>query len=135
MTPDTDNTLAFTVFTSLREANEARQAEWDPKDDLTDTFRGCEMAGEVGELLEKAVALLIMSSKITGLCNLIKKIDREHIGLVGSRVTLEQVEDEFADAQVCLDLCSMKIGIDLAAATKRKFNKTSEKYGLKTRYI
>lgn len=131
-----DNLLMISYeYTTLTEANEARQKEWDPGNDIGPSYRGNEMAGELGELLEKATALLIMSSKMLSLCNLIKKIDREHLGLRGTRVDLEQVGEEFGDAQICLNLCAKKIGIDLDQVTKDKFNATSIKYGLKTRYV
>lgn len=122
------------IKTTLREANIARQQEWDPSDSIGISFRGNEMAGEVGELLEKAIVLLTMSSKIIGLCNLLKKLDREHLGLRGARVDMEAVSEEFGDAQICLDLCAMIIGVDLDQTTKDKFNAVSIKHGLKTRY-
>jgi NTP pyrophosphatase (non-canonical NTP hydrolase) len=127
----TDGVFAY----SLREANLKRQKEWDPSDQIGPSYRGNEMAGEIGELLEKATALLILGSKITGLCNLIKKYDREHMGLRGSRVTMQELSEEFGDAQITLDLCAMTMGIDLELATRHKFNATSAKNNHVTRYI
>jgi NTP pyrophosphatase (non-canonical NTP hydrolase) len=74
------------------------------------------MAGEAGEA-----------------CNEIKKLERERLGLVGSRTTLDKVAEELADVIISTDLIAMELGIDLGEAVKNKFNKTSESYGLKTR--
>lgn len=108
----------MSVYTSLREANAARQEAWceegDPAPDLA--FRGIELAGEVGEAL-----------------NIIKKIERERHGWRGSRATLEDLADELADVVICADLAALAVGIDLTAAIVRKFNATSEKVGLPQR--
>lgn len=60
------------IYHSLRAANVARQEEWDPGDKITLSYRGNELAGEVGEA-----------------CNIIKKIERERLGIRGSRATVE----------------------------------------------
>ena len=101
---------------TLREANEVRQAEWDKEGGISLSYRGNELAGEVGEA-----------------CNIIKKLERERLGIRGSRATKEQLAEELADVQICIDLIAMHEGIDLDAATIAKFNATSEKYGLATR--
>jgi NTP pyrophosphatase (non-canonical NTP hydrolase) len=100
-------------FDLLRRANEIRQREWDPTDAITLAYRGNELAGEVGEA-----------------CNVIKKLERERIGLRGSRVTKEQLAEELADAIICIDLIAMQAGIKLDQAVADKFNATSMKYGL-----
>lgn len=100
----------------LRSANVVRQAEWDPTDAITIEYRGNELAGEVGEL-----------------CNLIKKVARERIGLRGTRATQVQLQEELADVVICLDLIAMHLEIDLAWAVRVKFNQTSRKYNLNTR--
>lgn len=104
------------AFTSLREANAVRQREWDKDDRISLSYRGNELAGEVGEA-----------------CNIIKKLDRERLGIRGSRASVEQLADELADVIICADLVAMMAGVDLDAAVVRKFNATSEKVGLKTR--
>lgn len=104
------------TLAELRQANEARQREWDPSDAITLAYRGNELAGEVGEL-----------------CNVIKKLERERIGIRGSRTDLTALLEEMADVMICLDLIAMQAGINLDAAVILKFNATSEKYGLKTR--
>jgi NTP pyrophosphatase (non-canonical NTP hydrolase) len=101
---------------TLRNANVARDVEWGEGQAFGLSYRGNELAGEVGEA-----------------CNVLKKLDRERRGLVGSRATLEQAADELADVIICADLAAMELGINLAEAVARKFNKTSEKYGLQTR--
>src|SRR5690606_9480134 len=90
-----------------------RQEEWcpDQKPDLS--FRGNEMAGEVGEA-----------------CNIIKKLERERHGWRGSRATREQLADELADVVHTAVLCAITAGLDLEPAVVAKFNATSEKNGL-----
>jgi len=100
----------------LRDANKTRQAEWDPSDQITLGFRGLELGGEVGEAQ-----------------NVIKKLERERMGIRGSRDTLEHLAEELADVVICADLVAMHAGVDLANAVQAKFNATSEKVGLKTR--
>jgi NTP pyrophosphatase (non-canonical NTP hydrolase) len=103
------------TFERLRAANESRQQEWDPSDAITLAYRGNELAGEVGEA-----------------CNVLKKLERERIGIRGSRATKEQLAEELADVMICLDLIAMQAGIDLGSATIQKFNATSDKYELGT---
>lgn len=105
-------------YSTLREANLARQKEWDKDAQITLSYRGNELAGETGEA-----------------CNIIKKLERERLGINGSRATVEQLAEELADIVICVDLVAMDKGIDLDEAVKQKFNKTSEKVGLKTRYV
>jgi NTP pyrophosphatase (non-canonical NTP hydrolase) len=104
------------TLADLRAANVERQQEWcpDQKPDLS--FRGNELGGETGEAL-----------------NVIKKLERERLGWVGSRATLDQLADELADVVICADLAAMAAGVDLQAAVRRKFNATSEANGLRTR--
>lgn len=99
----------------LREANETRQKEWDPSDKITLSYRGNELAGEVGEA-----------------CNVVKKLERERLGIRGSRDTTEHLAEELADVIICADLIAMQAGVDLAQAVYEKFNATSRKIGLKT---
>lgn len=103
-------------FFTLRQANIARDIEWGKGQNFSLSYRGNELAGETGEA-----------------CNELKKLEREQMGLVGSRSTIEKAADELADVIICADLAAMELGIDLAAAVARKFNKTTEKYGLETR--
>ncbi|MNS47409.1 hypothetical protein D3C72_799370 [compost metagenome] len=106
----------MTTHATLRSANIARQDEWDQDGQITASYRGNELAGEVGEA-----------------CNVIKKLERERLGILGSRATVGELADELADVLICADLIAMHYGIDLEAAVARKFNATSEKVGLQTR--
>lgn len=101
---------------TLREANIIRQKEWDTDNRISLSYRGNELAGEVGEA-----------------CNLIKKLERERLGIRGSRTSVEELAEELADVVICVDLIAMEEGIDLDRAIREKFNATSKKYGLKTR--
>lgn len=101
---------------TLREANKIRQKEWDEDNQISLSYRGNELAGEVGEA-----------------CNLIKKLERERLGIRGSRTTVKELAEELADVIICADLIAMQEGIDLEESVRKKFNATSEKYGLKTR--
>lgn len=103
-------------FEQLRQANQIRQQEWDPENKIPLMFRTTELGGEVGEALNEC-----------------KKLDRERMGLPGSRTTLEKAASELADVIICVDLVAMDLGVDLGQAVRDKFNATSEKVGLKTR--
>lgn len=109
-------TDGMTMHPTLRSANIARQNEWDQNNQISAAYRGNELAGEVGEA-----------------CNVIKKLERERLGILGSRATVGELADELADVLICADLIAMHYGIDLEAAVARKFNATSEKVGLQTR--
>lgn len=104
------------ILNSLREANRNRQKEWDKQSLIDLSYRGNEMAGEVGEA-----------------CNIIKKLERERLGIAGSRASVGDLMDELADVVICADLISMMVHAPLFAAVSRKFNWTSEKMGLMTR--
>lgn len=104
------------VFTNLREANIARQKEWDAHSKIILSYRGNEMAGEAGEA-----------------CNVIKKLERERLGILGSRDTVEHLGQELADVIICADLIALSEDIDLNRAVALKFNSSSEKLDLKTR--
>lgn len=103
-------------FAGLRQANAARQLEWDAGGKLDLAYRGNEFAGEAGEV-----------------CNVIKKLERERLGIRGSRDTVEHLAEELADAVMTADLIANQVGIDLAAAIVTKFNATSEANGISVR--
>ncbi len=106
----------MTSLTRLRFANENRHLEWDPTNQVTLGFRGLELGGEVGEAQ-----------------NVIKKLERKRLGLIGPTDTIEHLAEELADVIICADLAAMTAGIDLSKAVRKKFNATSVKVGLKTR--
>ncbi|MFG1227166.1 MazG-like family protein [Xanthobacter wiegelii] len=109
--------MLVNLLDNLRVNNLIRQAEWcpDPTQQPSLSFRGNELAGEVGEA-----------------CNVIKKIERAANGWRGSKDTIEHLTEELADVIICVDLIAMRFHIDLSEAVIKKFNATSEKYGLKT---
>lgn len=100
----------------LLRVNRERQAEWDPENKITLTYRGNELAGEIGEL-----------------CNMLKKIERKALGLRGSVPTKDEVIKEIGDGAICLSLICMDLDVDFWEAIRYAFNTTSEKYDLKTR--
>jgi len=106
------------TFTALRFANVQRNKEWDPEGKIPASFRALELAGEVGEL-----------------CNIIKKLVRESLGLKGSRATFLQLAQELGDAQICLDLLAMQYSVDLGEATRAAFNDKSRELGWETEII
>lgn len=170
----------MSFMSRLRDANVARQAEWDINSRIDVHYRCCELAGEMGEA-----------------CNIIKKIERERLGLRGTKAGVDLLADELADVLICIDLIAMDLrisdldarsargagksltnlgsvlafrvgqvchfigtvqlgravartiisdaigavlrlatesGVDIEEATERKFNETSVKYGLHTRF-
>ena len=111
----TDN--AVDAFVSLHKANAARQKLWGGALQGP-LYRATELAGEVGEL-----------------CNVVKKLERERLGLPGSRATREQLEDELGDALICLSLLALEYDVDMDAAAARKFNKTSDKMGFPIKMV
>ena len=104
------------TFEALRAANTLRDKEWDPEHKINLLFRGNELAGESGEV-----------------CNVIKKLERQIMGLRGSRKTINDLAEELADVIICADLAAMTAGINLAASVVQKFNRTSEEHDLSVR--
>lgn len=123
------------TYRTLREANAARQLEWDAGNVITSSFRANELAGEMGEALERALDLIVLAAAVGRLSNTIKKLERERLGIRGSRSTIEQLGEELADVNICTDLVAMEYNIDLDKETRKKFNEVSEKQNLKTRMI
>ncbi len=104
------------MLEKLRQANFLRHIEWWKGKTASLLFRAVELGGEAGEVLNK-----------------VKKIERESLGMSGSRCTKEELAEELADVVICADLLAMDQGIDLSAAIKEKFNRTSTKLELKTK--
>ncbi|MDI1346318.1 MAG: MazG nucleotide pyrophosphohydrolase domain-containing protein [Pseudolabrys sp.] len=106
-------------FAALRQANITRAKEFNPHGvDMGLPFAVLELAGEVGEL-----------------ANALKKVIRHEHGIVGGSNDLQAVVDELADVIISADLVAMALNVDLADIVTRKFNATSEKHGLKTRFV
>lgn len=106
----------MTTLSALREANRKRQAEWPGNDQADLPFRALEFIDEAGEV-----------------AGAVKKLLRARRGIHGSEKTVQDVADEMGDVLVSLDLLADELGIDLGEAVARKFNMTSDKYGLTTK--
>lgn len=100
-------------LSTLSAANKERNDVWDPEGKLDLLFFAAELAGETGEA-----------------CNVIKKLERERLGLRGSRDTFYHLAQELADVVICASLCANAAGIDLNKAVIEKFNATSDELGL-----
>lgn len=108
--------LKSITLAQLRAANILRQKEWIPVGtDLGPLFKAIELGGEIGEAQ-----------------NCVKKLEREKLGVAGSRTTLDKLAEELADGLLCIDLLAEYYGIDLDAALMTKFNRTSAENNLKT---
>ena len=105
-------------FGRLRDATVVRQWEWPGSELITPAFRGNELAGEVGEA-----------------CNIVKKLERERLGINGSRAKISDLATELADIIICVDLLAMVYNIDLWSEVVDKFNASSTKLELKTRLV
>lgn len=108
--------MAMTTLAALRDANRKRQAEWPGNEQADLPFRALEFVDEAGEV-----------------AGAVKKLLRAQRGIHGTEKSVEDVADEMGDALVSLDLLADELGIDLGVAVARKFNKTSNKYGLSTK--
>lgn len=89
MTPDDINPQY-----DLREANKVRQREWDKGNVLPLLFRTNELYGETGEA-----------------ANVVKKLERERLGIDGSRDTIDHLLEELADVVICLDLVGLHLNV------------------------
>lgn len=109
------------TFQQLREANIPRAIDLanpiEPNGGWTESDWACALAGEVGEL-----------------CDAIKKRRRgkEYNDRMGKHTpTSHECAMEMADIAIYLDLIAAKMGVDLAAAIREKFNAVSIRAGSK----
>lgn len=94
-------------FSDLRKHNVARSVTcFHPLESWSETDWATATAGELGEM-----------------CNKIKKLRR------GEMISYLDIADEMADTVIYLDLLAARMGIDLGASVRRKFNRTSVKKG------
>lgn len=108
------------TFNVLREANKQRLPQFKNKNgepahakpDGSDWKLSAWSNATLGELGEAA--------------NLVKKIERGDLTLDDAR---DLLADELADVVTYLDIYAAQAGIDLGAATIRKFNRVSERVG------
>lgn len=111
----------------LRQLNRNRQAEWPADIDVDMLFRATELGGECGELL-----------------GAVKKLYRSLHNIKGNGGDLSRyitnAKEEIGDVLICLDLLSSELEktlstpFNLEQYTKDKFNTTSEKLGLSTKF-
>ena len=80
-------------FPELRDANVQRAIEWSNGGD-GGSFYAVELFGEAGEAL-----------------NVVKKLERERLGMVGSRATVDDLAAELADVIICIDLLAIAYGL------------------------
>lgn len=100
----------------LREANTRRSIEWCDGESPGTLFSVVEFSGEAGELADA-----------------VKKVYRARHGMVSSlseEEAIEALKEEVGDVLITLDLLCKEFDIDIEKATRRKFDKTSSKYGL-----
>jgi NTP pyrophosphatase (non-canonical NTP hydrolase) len=101
--------MSVIVCSNLRAANVEREKLWEnPDKPMSLSYLGNATAGEMGEA-----------------CNVIKKLDREAMGMKGSRDTVEHLAEELADVMIYIDIIALRLGIDMDEAIANKFNKTS----------
>lgn len=79
----------MSFYSDLRAANKTRAIEWSNGGDGGE-FYAVELFGEAGEAL-----------------NVVKKLERERLGMVGSRSTMQDMADEIADVIICIDLLAI----------------------------
>lgn len=107
----------------LRHKNEDREIEWlegyKPYFVEDILFRSNELVDECGEV-----------------AGAIKKLVRAEWGMPGGieyEPARGMIEEELADVLISLDRIASFLGIDLEEGTRKKFNKTSDKHGFKTK--
>lgn len=83
-------------------------------------------AGEMGELAEM-VLLAHMTRALGSVGNMAKKVERGDMGLDEIR---GKMADEMADVLTYLDILAFRAGIDLGAATIKKWNEVSRRVGV-----
>lgn len=94
-------------FEKLHEANIARDKEWNAGGVITLHFRAGELFGEGGET-----------------ANIMKKLERERLGMVGTRSTKNDLEEELADVVICTNLIAMHVNVNLE--TESAFTREEE---------
>lgn len=69
--------------------------------------------------------------KIKKLLRVIRGIRGKKTDTIQQALLMQEIAEELADVVIATDLLSTQLGIDLAGAVPAKFNKTSEKVGIK----
>lgn len=116
---DSPHVCPLQYHVGIHAANAARQVLWNGEGQTNGPlYSAVELAGEVGEV-----------------CNVVKKLEREARGKVGSRSSVAKLEEEIGDVLICLDLLASEYGLDIMVAAARKFNKTSEELSFPIRMV
>jgi len=102
--------------------------------DLIALRRGIDLDTVVVGCANAEQAIRMLSIKVGHACNSIKKLERESLGMKGSRSSDAELHDHLAAASSYAFLLAAYAGFSLDDAVAAKFNATSEKVGLKTRY-
>lgn len=76
--------------------------------------------------------LLDIAMSLGGVCNAVKKRERESFGMVGSTTSLRAVEDGLNELVYYVFWLADFYDLDAEMCAAAKFNKTSTKYGLQT---
>lgn len=111
------------TFRSLRERNKVRNDEFLSRlenfSDWNIVDRSNELAGEAGEL-----------------SNLCKKIRRHRLGMTEEDIDgiITKIKKELADIIITADLLAMDLDIKLEDVVPAKFDESSDKFGLKTKF-
>jgi NTP pyrophosphatase (non-canonical NTP hydrolase) len=79
--------------------------------------------------------LLDMAIDAGRVCNTVKKLERESFGMKGSRSSPQDMRHYLLSVLISAGDLAQHHGLILAECAADKFNKTSEKVGLKTRYV
>lgn len=97
-------------------------------------FVDCSITTFIGDF--EVDATLIDLAIYTGrACNITKKLERERLGMVGSRAKLDDLRAELKDILLSVFVLAMLYEIRLDVAVAAKFNKTSDKCGLVTKML
>lgn len=113
------------TLSHLRNVNGRRRHEWQNRDGAS-PWCGADWSNEMGGECGEAQ-------------NIVKKLRRYECG-VNTQATPpidvlhERLREELADVIITCDLVAMYYGVDLSDAVIDKFNATSEKQGLSTRF-
>lgn len=77
--------------------------------------------------------MIAMTGELGEAANIVKKLNRVRDGIPGNTESLDELyeglEEELADLYIYLDLFCAYLGLDLAVAVAKKFEKTSQKIG------
>lgn len=127
-------------FQDLRTASWSRNKRWHPgfleeQDGWTNGDWANALAGEVGEAVEAILYLVVASGRTS---NFVKKMRRHEEGIASDKdpsmeELLNHIAEEIADVVIYADLLATKLGLDLEASVKDKFNVVSERMGFTER--